>query len=55
MIAVVTIIDDETGKYYVKEQKIKPIREENTPYEDSKSFFWQFGFTFVNDYKGVDK
>ena len=53
MIAVVTVMDEETGKIYVKEQPIKPIRVEDNPMTDFTTFCWQFKFNFVNEYGGI--
>lgn len=54
MIAVVTVIDEETEKIYVKEQLIKPIRVVNNQMTDSTTFSWQFSFNFVNEYGGIE-
>lgn len=54
MIAVVTVMDEETGKIYIKEQPIKPIRVEDNPMTDSTTFCWQFKFNFANEYGGIE-
>jgi len=53
MIAVITIIDEKTENIYIKEQPIKPIRVEDNPETDSRTFSWQFKFNFVNEYGGI--
>ena len=52
MIAVITVLDEETGKVYIKEQPIKPIRVEDNPMTNSTTFSWQFKFNFANEYGG---
>ena len=53
MIAVITVMDEETGKIYIKEQPIKPTRVEDNPVTDSRTFCWQFKFNFANEYRGI--
>ena len=50
MIAVITIMDEETGKIFVKDQ---PMQPSVCPYENNKdmtvTYRWDFKYSFFKD------
>lgn len=53
--ALVTIFDDETGKIFVKDKVLQPLKQEKVSYDpscaDIDKYIFEFYFMYLNDIK----